>query len=159
MTLKIAFDIGGVISKYPDVFRHLAMKLAISDTLIGPTADTHNSVGSSVEIYVISDMHDVDLMHSMLARNGFYLAKSQIFSADYETYGEYCKTKLCEELGIDILIDDFVGYLAEGSFVRLLVMPNARQPYYHDTWKTIGDEDAFGRRKYHGDEQKEVKND
>ena len=139
--IKIAFDIGGVLSKYSDIFSKLVAKLQ--------SADGGNS--ASVDVYVISDMHDVAMMHSMLQKNGFNIPMNRIFSADYDSYGEYCKTKLCEELKIDILIDDFVGYLAEGDFIRLLVMPNVRKPYYDDTWKIDGDEASFGRRRYHED--------
>jgi len=53
----------------------------------------------------------------------------------------------CKELGIDILIDDFIGYVAvEGAPVRLLVMPDATKPYYDPNWKTDGSEGDFGRR-------------
>lgn len=136
--LKIAFDIGGVLSKYPDQFRILISKLLQPD-LTGT---------ASVDIYVISDMHDVDKMHQLLVDNGFFfIKKDRIFSANYAEHGEFCKTQLCNQLGIDILIDDFIGYLAEGSFIRLLTMPNTSLPYYHDTWKTDGSEGDFGRRK------------
>lgn len=137
-TLKIAFDIGGVLSKYPDQFRKLVSKLQES----GP------SVGSSpIEVHVISDMHDLDKMHQMLADNGFFFERGKVHSADYKEHGEFCKTHLCQQLGIDILIDDFIGYVAEGDFIRLLAMPNASMPYYHDTWKTDGSEGDFGRRR------------
>jgi hypothetical protein len=132
--LKIAFDIGGVLSKYPDKF------LPLVKLLLG-----HPDV---VEAYVISDMHDHAKMVSMLHENGFLFPPEHVFSADYDSYGERCKTELCEKLGIDILIDDFVGYVAEGDFMRLLMMPNCTKPYYHDNWKVDGTEAEFGRRKY-----------
>ena len=53
---------------------------------------------------------------------------------------------MCEQLGIDILVDDFPGYVADGKHVGLLVMPNPREPYYHDSWRTDGSEGDFGRR-------------
>jgi len=136
--LKIAFDIGGVLSKYPDQFRKLVNKLQ---------SETAPGISSSVGVYVISDMHDVDMMHNMLSQNGIHVSKDKIFSADYKNQGEYCKTKLCNELGIDIFIDDFIGYVAEGDFIRLLVMPNVSKPYYDDTWKTDGSEGDFGRHR------------
>lgn len=80
----------------------------------------------------------------MLLKNG--LDTPFIYSADYKTHGENCKKVLCEHLCIDILIDDFIGYIAEGDFVRLLVMPDPRKPYYSDDWKTDGSEGDFGRR-------------
>jgi len=136
--LKIAFDIGGVLSKYPDKFRKLINKLQSVD-LIDNTPN--------VEVFVISDMHDIDAMHRMLVMNDIFISKSKIYSADYNTYGEYCKTKLCNELDIDIFIDDFIGYVAEGDFIRLLVMPDVNKSYYDDSWKTDGSEGDFGRRK------------
>ena len=135
--LKIGIDIGGVISKYPDTFRKLINKFQ---------AETVPGISSRCQIYIISDMHDVDAMHQMLKTNDIAVDKSQIFSADYATYGEFCKTKLCQDLEIDILIDDFIGYVAEGDFIRLLVMPNTSMPYYSDSWKTDGSEGDFGRR-------------
>jgi hypothetical protein len=134
--MKIAFDIGGVLSKYPDTFRRLVDKLQSADP----------GRKSSVEVVIISDMHDIDQMHRMLKMNNFAIERAQIFSADYAQYGEYCKTQLCNQLGVDILIDDFIGYLAEGDFIRLLMMPNVDEPYYHDDWKTDGSEGDFGRR-------------
>jgi hypothetical protein len=101
----------------------------------------------AVEVYVISDMHDVGKMHHMLIDNGLFIDKDKVHSANYKEHGEFCKTHLCKQLGIDILIDDFIGYLAEGDFIRMLVMPDAKQPYYADSWKTDGSEGDFGRRR------------
>jgi len=141
MTLKIAFDIGGVLSKYPDQFRILI------DKLQDPGRSDLETGEPAVEVFVISDMHDVDKMYQMLRDNRIFVDKSKIFSAPYQEQGEFCKTYLCNQLGIDILIDDFIGYVAEGNFIRLLSMPNASLPYYHDTWKTDGNEGDFGRRR------------
>jgi len=136
--LKIAFDIGGVLSKYPDQFRILIDKLQ---------APGRTGLETPIEVYVISDMHDIDKMHQMLTDNGIRVDKAKVYSADYKEHGEFCKTHLCNQLQIDILIDDFIGYVAEGNFIRLLSMPNASLPYYHDTWKTDGNEGDFGRRR------------
>ena len=128
--LKVAFDVGGVLSKYPEQFKLLFEILAAS-----PLA----------EVYVISDMHPVSQIVKMLDLN--WWCNARIYSADYKTLGERCKAVLCEELGIDILIDDFVGYLADGKHIRLLVMPDSSKPYYADEWKTDGSEGDFGRRR------------
>lgn len=128
--MKIAFDVGGVISKYPDTFRELIRKLEFICT-----------------VYIISDMHPVESILETLELNNICVDKRNVFSADYAKYGEHCKTKLCEELGIDILIDDFMGYLADGDYIRLLVMPDSSRPYWHDTWK-VKTESDFGRRKF-----------
>lgn len=132
MKLRIAFDVGGVLTKYPDVFKALLKWL-------------HDYTG--VEVFIVSDMHPVQKIIDMLELNGLSFFKHKVHSADFKTHGELCKTVLCEQLGIDILIDDFTGYVAAGKFVRLLVMPDPVEPYYHDTWKTDGSEGDFGRRR------------
>jgi hypothetical protein len=129
--VKIAFDVGGVLSKYPHIFKPLL--LALRDA-------------ADVEVHVISDMHPKEKIGMMLLENGIDLRHSRVHSADYRTHGEMCKAILCHELGIDILIDDFPGYVASGNHVRLLVMPHPTEPYYHDDWKTDGSEGEFGRR-------------
>lgn len=83
----------------------------------------------------------------MLELNGVAFYKHRVHSADYDSHGELCKTVLCEELGIDMLVDDFPGYVADGKFVRLLVMPNPMEPYYHDDWKGLPGDPLFGRRR------------
>lgn len=127
--IKIAFDVGGVLSKHKSI-RDLFKVLCKSP---------------NVQVYVISDMHPVQKIEQMLMDNGLEIPL--VHSANYNKYGENCKKVLCEKLGIDILIDDFIGYVAEGDFVRLLVMPDPRKPYYSDDWKTDGSEGDFGRRK------------
>lgn len=131
--MKIAFDVGGVLSKYPSVFIPLLTSLHFA---------------RDIEVWIISDMHPEEKIIDMLQMNAvtFYMHRAR--SADYKTYGEMCKSKLCEELGIDVLVDDFPGYLATPSqpLVRLLVMPDPQLPYYADEWKTDGSEGQFGRR-------------
>ena len=129
--LKVAFDIGGVLSKYRELVR-------LYETL---------QDNECVEVVVISDMHPVQKMIDMLTLNSFKIDPSRLFSADYAKHGEGCKAVLCKELGVDILIDDFIGYVADGDHVRLLVMPNSTKPYYRDEWQTGGIGDDFGRRR------------
>lgn len=133
--MKIAFDIGGVLSKYPAVFGQLIRALHL--------AEYH---GANVEAWIISDMHPEQKIIDVLAMNGFNPNPDRVKSADYKTHGEMCKAVLCKELGIDLLIDDFPGYVAAGDHVRLLVMPHPTEPYLHDEWKTDGSEEGFGRR-------------
>jgi hypothetical protein len=136
--MRIAFDIGGVLSKYPDEFRKMIIPLAIWH-----------------EIFVITDMHDKAEVVKMLQENNFGLVacitEDHIYTADYATYGEMCKAVLLRDLKIDVFIDDFVGYMQwDSSFgpapIRLLIMPDARKPYWHETWKAEGGD--FGRRKF-----------
>lgn len=130
--MRIAFDVGGVLSKYPHVFGPLLETLHFSKTC---------------EVYIISDMHPEQKIIDMLELNAIWFYKHRVHSADYQKHGEMCKAVLCKKLGIDLLIDDFPGYVAEGEHVRLLLMPQPREPYYHDDWKTDGSEGSFGRRK------------
>ena len=129
---KIAFDIGGVLSKYPQLLRPI-----VSALLKSP----------GIEVHVISDMHSVDKMREVLYRNAFYIHPDKIHSANYAEEGEECKANLCTKLGIDILMDDFPGYLADGHHLRLLVMPDTSQDYYHPDWTADGSEGNFGRRR------------
>lgn len=131
--LRVARDIGGVISKYPDVIRTFAQTLT----------------AGGAEVYVITDMHDQPAVCATLARNGFgFIDPARVHCADYATHGEGCKAVLLRDLQIDVMLDDFVGYVAiPGCPVRCLVMPDATQPYWHPTWQT-GDDLEFGRRVY-----------
>ena len=136
--MRIAFDVGGVLSKYHNIFRPLLQDLYYAGC---------ENYGTT-EIHVISDIHPKEKILDMLRLNEFsFIYEKNVHSADYATYGEACKAKLCEELGIDLLIDDFPGYVADGHHVRLLVMPDTSQPYYNDDWITDGSEGDFGRRK------------
>jgi hypothetical protein len=126
--MKIAFDLGGVLSKH-DSIRKLFKKL--------------QSV-NGVYVYVISDINPPIKIQKMLNDNDLYTPF--IYSADYNKHGENCKKVLCDELEIDILIDDCMGYVSEGDFVRLLVMPDVHKPYYSEDWKTDGSEGDFGRK-------------
>lgn len=134
--LRIAFDVGGVLSRYPTEFRALLLAL-------------HSTRLSGVEVHIISDMHPVERIVSMLGANDITVWPGRVHSADYNQHGELCKARLCQELGIDILVDDFPGYVAAigAPMVRLLTMPDPRLPYYHDTWVTDGSEGDFGRRR------------
>jgi len=131
-----AIDVGGVLSKYPKEFYTLIRALE------------HSGL---VSIYVISDMHPKDKIVEMLRSN--YLCPilvdpDNVYSADYEKYSEACKAELCKQLDIDILIDDFIGYVGDkdGAKIRLLVMPNSDLPYYAESWKS-DDKFDFLRRK------------
>ncbi len=130
--MKIAFDIGGVLSKYPGTFCPLLKAL-------------YGAPG--VEVWIISDMPAQKAI-DMLRLNGLASLYHRVRSADYATHGEECKAVLCRELGIDILVDDFIGYVATPGAppVRLLVMPDPTRDYYAPGWKTDGSEGAFGRR-------------
>lgn len=132
--MRIAFDIGGVLSKYPDILRPLALLLQ----------------HAGVDVLVITDMHDHAAVVGVLALNGFeFIPPANVFTADYDKHGEGCKAELLKELRVDVFLDDFIGYVVPGGApVRLLVMPDASRPYYHESWKMPDGEATFGRRTY-----------
>lgn len=132
MTIKIGFDIGGVLSKYPEILTPLV------NSIIKNCPD--------VEVHVLTDMHPIEKCREWVAMNGLNVRTDYIHSCDYSSYGEYCKSIKSKEIGLDVLMDDFIGYLSEGSPIRLLVMPDPSRSYYHDDWKTDGSEGNFGRR-------------
>lgn len=133
--LKIGFDIGGVISKYPTVFRKLI-----------------RFAPDFWKIYIVTDQHPKDEVNKILFENNINIAYSEIYCADYEKYGNMAKAVLIKELAIDIFIDDFDAYLQWDSSlgpqpILLKVMADAYKPYWADSWKTAEGSD-FGRRKY-----------
>lgn len=131
--LKIGIDMGGVLSKYPEILIPLVNSIAMN------IAD--------IEVHILSDISPKEKIQDWLDRNNVYVNPENVHSCDYAEHGELCKAIKCKELNIDILMDDFIGYLTEGAPIRLLVMPDAQRPYYHDDWKTDGSEGNFGRRK------------
>ncbi len=133
--IKIGLDIGGVVSKHPEVFREF-----------------YNKTKEIFDFHIITDMHDIDKINKLLELNEFFFPKEKIFSADYQKHGEMCKAILLKELQIDIFIDDFIGYVGWDnslgkSPIRLLLMPDPFNAYWADSWKTT-DELDFGRRKF-----------
>lgn len=143
--MKIAFDLGGVLSKYPQL---IILLQVLRDANF--YRQDYSGASGAVEVFVLSDMHPREKIIDQLRANGLgWVPADHVISADYQAHGEACKAVACKELGIDILVDDFIGYVAvEGAPVRLLVMPDATKPYYHDDWKTDGTEGDFGRRKF-----------
>lgn len=134
--MKIAFDIGGVLSKYPNEFKTILRGLAQS---------------KEIEVHIITDQHDRDYTLQQLWDNGFHIPKERVHNADYERYGEMCKAVILKNEGIDVLIDDFGGYAAwdhrMGSApIRMLVQPDPYRPYWASDWKTKSIDGDFGRR-------------
>lgn len=131
---RVAFDIGGVLSKYPDKFRAFIVQLM--------------HVG--VEVYVVTDMQDTDKIYELLVLNDFgMIPKTNVYSADYMKHGEGCKAELLRELEIDLFFDDFLPYVAiPDDTIRCLVMPNQYKPYEAPEWKTLPGHPEFGRAVY-----------
>lgn len=126
--MRIAFDIGGVISKHPSLFRQLMRDLI----------DAGNTV------IVLTDMSPCERVEALLALND--IPYDQLVLADHGSYGEMCKDVALREHRIDAVVDDHMGYvIGRGAPVRLLLMPDASLPYYNGEWRTLGDEPSFGR--------------
>lgn len=131
--MKIAVDIGGVLSAYPEQMQEL----------LQPLSSVH-------EIHVITDMHDRAETLVMLKENGFgWIPEERVHNADYARYGEMCKAMILHSLGIDLMLDDFGAYVTWDSQLgtapmRWLVMPDPFRPYWDKNWKCSGGD--FGRR-------------
>lgn len=119
MIVKMAFDIGGVLSRYPKTMASLVQAL-------------HRG---GIELYVVTDMKK-DIALQTLRDNNFlqWFDEDHVLSADWSTHGDLCKTVLCEEHGIQILVDDRPDYVAQGAFVGLALSPRPHQAYYHLSW-------------------------
>lgn len=130
--LRVGFDIGGLISKYPDIFRPYIAAL----------------VAGGVEVFVITDMPDHAAVVRLLDENGFGMIEPErVLVADYNAHGELCKAVLLKRHRISIFHDDHPGYLTEDVCpVRLLAMPDPRRAYYAPEWRTGDDAADFGRR-------------
>lgn len=136
--MKVAFDIGGVISKYPEICRGMIAALC----------------AGGADVFVITDRHDRGKVLDDLRRNGICppVAEADVHVSDYGVHGEACKAVLLRSLAIDVLIDDHGGYVAwpwpTPAPMRLLAMPDVRRPYYAEAWETDGSEGDFGRRAF-----------
>lgn len=131
--LRVSFDIGGVLSKYPAIFRPMIVALTTG----------------GAEVHILTDMHEHPKVLAMLAMNGLgpdLIPPARVHCADYAGLGERCKAAVIAREGIDLHIDDFPGYCAGGG-LQALIWPNPDEPYFHDDWKTDGSEGDFGRRR------------
>lgn len=164
--MKIGFDIGGVLSKYPEDFKTLMQVL------------TGDEYFDEISMCIITDQHPHLEVCKVLADNGFMsfhrftkyslgknwkyktddgyfwgglIAPEDVYCADYEKYGNAAKAILIKELGINIFIDDFDGYLQWDSSlgpqpILLKVQPDWNKPYWSPNWKCEGGD--FGRRAF-----------
>ena len=138
MPMKIAIDIGGVISKYPDIFRELNRALRVR--------------AGTIEVHVVTDMHPIEGVLKTLEDNDIDVSPWRVHVADYGRHGDACKAVLLRDLQIDVFIDDHPGYLVwpwpTPAPLRLRVEPDPYRPYWHPGWKCEGGD--FGRRVYLG---------
>lgn len=111
--MKLAFDIGGVLGKYPGVFLPLIAALQ----------------SGGAEVYVLTDIPEKETAHTHLAKYGYSFPADKIVCADFATHGERCKAVLIKEYGIDVLVDDHPGYCTDSGCVALFVWPDPHLSY------------------------------
>lgn len=131
-TFKIGFDIGGILSKFPEAIAFYRACLA----------------SPLMEVHIVTDMPK-DKALAMLALNSIEHDVAHVHSGDYAEHGEECKAEIAKTIGLDAIVDDSIGYVATpgAPALRLLAMPDPTRDYYHPTWKTDGTEGNFGRRR------------
>lgn len=112
-TMKLAFDIGGVLGKYPAVFLPLIAALQ----------------SGGADVYVLTDIPEKETAEKHLARYGYSFPADKILCADFLKHGERCKAGLIKDYSIDVLIDDHPGYCADSGCLSLFVWPDPRLPY------------------------------
>lgn len=161
--MRIGFDIGGVLSKYPEKIEELIWKFCNeSDEIFQESPDGYCQYFPAFDdVFFITDQHPkeevIDSLYLNIPDIMYHFNHEHVLCADYEKYGNLAKAILIKELGLDIFIDDFDGYLQWDSSlgpqpVLLKVMPDAFKPYWSDSWKTKNNTD-FGRRKYTGERE------
>ncbi len=118
---KIGFDIGGVLSAYPEQFKTLINALEQSPHF---------------QVYYITDMPRATA-EELLTLNEIQHNPERLLCADWNSHQNECKTRLANEVGLDFLVDDHLAYLiGETNALGLLVVPKSKQPYNHQEWKT-----------------------
>lgn len=118
--MKIAFDIGGVISKYPEKMRELIIAL----------------ICGGIDVHIITDMPKT-ASDRLMIENGFHrvIGLDKVHNANWALHQDQCKAELCKELGIDILVDDRPDYCAGLDCIGFVVSPRPKLTYNAATWK------------------------
>ena len=111
--MKLAFDIGGVLGKYPDAFLPMISALQVG----------------GAEVFVLTDILEMKVAQEKLNKYGYSFAPDHILCADFERYGERCKSVLIKEHSIDVLVDDHPGYCVDSGCISLFVWPDPYKPY------------------------------
>lgn len=137
--MRIAIDIGGVLSKYPWEIKSIIKAMSDAGHIV----------------YLLTDM-DRGSASLVLEENQIvpHLVKSDaVLCADFHRHGEAAKAVVVREQMIDVLIDDHPGYLVwpwdSMAPLRLAVMPDPRRAYNSNSWISSGE---FGRAWYRGEE-------
>lgn len=117
--LRVGFDIGGVISRYP-----VEMKAIMWALVLG-----------GAEIYIVTDMNPTDAAAACRENDlDTIVPADHIISANWSDHGDLCKTKVIERLKLDFMLDDRADYCAAGDFIGFVLSPRPHVPYYHKTW-------------------------
>ena len=116
--MRVAFDIGGLISRYPEQMKTLMQAL----------------IRGGIEVHIMTDMNPKDAMNAVLENGITFVDPRHVHSCDWSQHGDLCKTEMMAKMGIDVLIDDRPDYCASGDFIGLVLSPRAHVPYYHPTW-------------------------
>lgn len=111
--MKLAFDIGGVLGKYPGVFIPMISALQ----------------SGGAEVFVITDIPVKETAQALLNKYGYNIPSEMILCADFQMHGERCKAVLIKEYRIDVIIDDHPGYCADSGCVSLFVWPDPHMAY------------------------------
>jgi hypothetical protein len=119
--MRISFDIGGVISRYPKQMKMLIWAL----------------LQSCIDVYVVTDM-PWPTARELLNSNGFdCIDDDHLKSADWNTHGDRCKAMLLKQLAIDIHFDDYPAYcVTDCDTIGMFVWPVPSKPFSAPGWKT-----------------------
>lgn len=123
--IKVGFDIGGVLSKHPDIFQPMIEAL---------------NAHPAFEVHVLTDVLPPRSFR-LVQENNITVPPERIHSCDYARYGDTCKAEKVRELGITLMIDDHLPYLLpmrEDPVVCLRVLPDG-QDMFHPNFKQCRD--------------------
>lgn len=118
---RVGFDIGGVISKFPEPMKALMRALASSP---------------EHEVFIITDM-PIAIAKQMLECNNVPFDDEHLICVDFSAHQDLCKSNLAETHGIDIMIDDRPDYVALGFQIGFIISPRPLLPYEHASWKKL----------------------
>lgn len=136
MSLKIAFDIGGVISRYPEKMKDLMEILhrGGAEVLIATDMNQADAIACCRENGLMEYVGHKRIPKTDDLEHDWSVRQSWVVSADWSRHGDLCKSEAMEEYEIDILIDDRPDYVASGDFIGLVLSPRPDVPYYAPGW-------------------------
>ncbi len=75
----------------------------------------------------------------LLEANDFlkYFKDCNVHSANWTKYQDRCKKIVTKKKEIDLMIDDRLDYVMEGSPMAFLMVPRQSKPYYHSSWVNV----------------------